>query len=164
MAADIGIVETFLIREKRLRKGDSNGSSIKAYYKKKVHDAYLSKILAELESRFSNDQRVAFKLQYFLPDNTSSLSYDSISETLLKYGKLFDDATEKSVVEPELQRWQQRVQSDPQSSSVSEVLAKFAKDPMLRLAYPTVFTALKLIATLPVTTASVERYKTNIKK
>uniref|UniRef100_A0A915JVB6 Uncharacterized protein n=1 Tax=Romanomermis culicivorax TaxID=13658 RepID=A0A915JVB6_ROMCU len=74
----------------------------------------------------------------------------------MKYGKFFNEAKEKSVVEPELRHWQGQVQNCPKGSSVSDILAMFAGDTMLRLAYPTVFMALKLLATLPVTTASVE--------
>uniref|UniRef100_A0A915JKY5 Uncharacterized protein n=1 Tax=Romanomermis culicivorax TaxID=13658 RepID=A0A915JKY5_ROMCU len=107
MADDMGITVSFPNREKRLRKDNLNDqSSVKTYYKEKVHDAYLLKILAELENRFSNDQLVAFKFQYFLPDNAASLSYDAISEALMKYEKFFNEAKEKCVLEPELRRWQ----------------------------------------------------------
>ena len=157
MAHQMGIEESLPIRETRLRKNVQNDPmAIPAYYKRKVFEEYLNKILLELEMRYSREQNATFKLQYLLPQFDQYLTYDAIKESLVKYEKFFTE-TEETVVEPELQRWKNRNGCRPESNLLSDILASFGADPTFRAFYPTVYTGLKILATLPVTTAAAER-------
>ena len=121
-----------------------------------MYFAYLNKIVSELDMRFSGKQAISFQFQFFLPCHVKSLTYESISEALSLYERFFND-TSKTAVEPELQRWKKRAEQFSSDKSILNILAKFANDKTFQSFYPTVFIALKLLATLPVTTAAVER-------
>lgn len=118
---------------------------------------YFTTIVTELELRFSSSQLSAFKLQHFLPRYIDDLKYEIIADALDRYASIFID-TSKTAVDPELKRWKNRVRTEYTcDDSISVLLTKFGTDKLLQSFYPTVYTALKILATLPVTTATAER-------
>ena len=102
-------------------------------------------------------KKATLNLQYFLPSNVELLSFDSVSPALSKY-KLFYDEIDEYVVESEIERWKITVQQhNLKEKSLSDLLKKMSADTIFQLSYPTVLKSLKLLATLPVTTATAER-------
>uniref|UniRef100_A0A914YB39 HAT C-terminal dimerisation domain-containing protein n=1 Tax=Panagrolaimus superbus TaxID=310955 RepID=A0A914YB39_9BILA len=135
-----------------IRRGRRPTLPFKLYLKEKYFDAYIKSILEELKLRFGNRQQAAFSLQSLLPSHASKLSFEKIEKAVRQYSSFL----ENEEIEDEVQTWKLYCSSlEKKPDTVTETLTLF--DKTLSLLYPNIYTLLIILATVPVSTCTVER-------
>ena len=127
-------------------------NAIDTYWKRSVSLPFYDHVLQELDDRLlgCSDR---FLAQYFIPSNLSQLSYNRITEVYEAYKD--DIPVSAAVFHTEVKRWVTRWSlEDPEHVPSSLQATLHAINPDL---YPNIFTALSVLISMPVSTASAER-------
>ena len=127
---------------------------VKEYYRDNYFNKLFSNVLQELDIRFSKHHSDIFQLQKLLPGRASSDEADRLAETfLVAYGQYVEVSEQE--LSAEIARWLRSWSSIPSSDYPKTVLD--AVDQCDSTFYPEVNKLIRILATLPVTTASAER-------
>ena len=121
----------------------------------------LDQVLTDLKSRFSQHQRQSFMLMKLLPKNVVGSSWDVVKPVVVKYAGLL--LRSEVVLKNEFLLWQQRCMSK-RASVHQPANALEALSQCLSLTFPNIHKLLKVLATLPVSTATPERVFSKVER
>lgn len=129
------------------------------FYRRTVFIPYLDDLIAALQERFLSHEENIICLQNLLPSNISEIGPFSKIETAVKFYE--DDLSGyMESIRGEWELWQLKWMSEKNKpNSAIESLALCDKK-----LYPNIYTMLKILAVLPVSTASVERSFSTLKR
>lgn len=157
-----------------MRRRSRDPDSVKEYYRTEIYIKYIQSLDKELGLRFGPRTKNAFKLQYLVPSETGFLTFQIRKFCFVVAFPLRKELIEKikpaieqyqaflpqpDTIEEELDQWHrrwQRVAPIERPSNLNDLLDKF--DYALRTIFPNIFELIVILCTLPVSTASVERY------
>lgn len=153
------IIDTDLTvpRQAKKMKNRSNveHSTTEEYYRRTIYIPFLDDFLNQLDERFIKHKDTIQSLHQLLPTKIITSTYETIKDELKMYFK--DDANE---LESEFDLWKMKWQNNEERPST--ILS--ALDECNVSLFPKIYTLLKVLATLPVTTASAERTFSSLKR
>uniref|UniRef100_A0AC34FV53 DUF4371 domain-containing protein n=1 Tax=Panagrolaimus sp. ES5 TaxID=591445 RepID=A0AC34FV53_9BILA len=130
-----------------------NQRSYKDFLKEDVFKDYINGLIKELNTRFGEKQQAAFSLQLLIPANHEKLQYENINKSVELYKYFLPDY---DTVEEEIDAWKNYCNSlDVPTNSLQTALNQF--DATTSVVFSNVLILLVILATIPVTTATVER-------
>ena len=135
-----------------------NNVTIEHHYRVDVFYSVIDRQLVELNSRFNESVTELLRLSVAL-DPRKSFNIDDICKLVMKYYPLDFTDQEKIQLKAELQHYELDVRNHPSFKKVSKLsaLCKGLHDTGKSKSYPLVDRLIRLILTLPVSTASSER-------
>jgi len=137
------------INDEILRWGDDNPTVLADYVEEKIYRPYLEALISGIKERFGERQRVAFKLQAFLPARLNELKMEEMTDVINLYESLLPNPLD---IESEVERWKMRWKRG-EAFDFREAFS----DQVLLKSYPNVLLLLQILYTLPVSTATPER-------
>ena len=158
-ALGIDLQKPRLVSRSQYRSNAASALSdtVEDYYRVNVYIPMLEEVIADLSGRFSPHHRHSFVLTSLLPCNVVQSTWADIQPAISKYGSLLDPSL--TVIKAEYTLWQQHWRDDIQSFH-SVALPANALDSLNHChakSYPNMHLLLKVLATLPVSTATPER-------
>lgn len=133
---------------------DTPSSNVAEHFLRNIYIPYLDHVIVELDGRFQDGRSTAMKLQALVASRSVDASFIDIAEAVEFYAADLPEP-EASVVSAEFRRWSTRwseTQADKRPTSALDSLV--ACDSHF---YPNICVLLRIFCTLPVSTASVER-------
>ena len=138
---------------KQANRDNTPSNSVSHYCKRVVPVPFLDYLASQIQSRFSDRNMAVLNGFYAFPDKvTSEVDWRPNFERYLE--EITDDLPEPHYLKTELDMWEDycRHEKGTPPSTLSALLPKVD-----RIAFPNVFTAFQILATIPVTTCSCER-------
>ncbi|XP_029345792.1 uncharacterized protein LOC103308300 [Acyrthosiphon pisum] len=133
-------------------------NSPEVYFRISLFIPYLDELSMSLTNRFTKHKKVLLSLQHIVPFYVINSNYSDVSDAITFYQTDFEDSYNPSIIEGEWRLWRSKWKlfcsnsSDSIPKNAIEALKKCNKDE-----FPTIYVLLKILCTIPVTTASVER-------
>ena len=124
--------------------------SVEEYWKRSTLLPFLDHLISELRTRLITPSPL-FKVQALLPQNVSESS--NLEEDIFE--SYLEDLPDKLMINSELQRWKFHWMHISEDERPANAVA--AINSVTFAHYPNIMTALKIFATLPVTSSTVER-------
>jgi len=158
----LGIESLTAPRITNRQKGRSNNPSETAeiYYKINVYYPFLDHVLSELAARFSNHHEKIGNLQILLPKFMKNKN--DVKNKLTEIHKMYlvNEKLENLICEHQLwtKKWEE-ISDDLNELNAIKTLEKCDKQ-----FFPLIYNLLKILATLPVSTASAERSFSTLKR
>uniref|UniRef100_L7LYN4 Putative 52 kDa repressor of the inhibitor of the protein n=1 Tax=Rhipicephalus pulchellus TaxID=72859 RepID=L7LYN4_RHIPC len=138
-----------------------NSSSPEEYYRRTCFIPYLDDQRSALTERFTGHRAILGSLQLVLPNHTAHRSFESLQPAAEFY--MADmEPTNLKVIKVEWEIWKQKWQATPPGE-----MPKYATQALKQCntnLFPNISTVLKILATLPVTTAAGERSISTLKR
>ena len=132
----------------------STVSPVETYYRISVINPFVDFLVTQLTDRFTSHRSNAFLLQAFVPDYCSSYSVEDLVPVFEMYGDILPGG--RSVPEAEFELWKCKSAASASTHSLKPCNAFDAYGQCPEY-YPNIKLLLKILSTLPVTTASAER-------
>lgn len=129
------------------------------YYRRSAFVPFLDYLSSELDVRFAKHSEIISSLQFFLPKLCIGISSEKLTNCVQFYHKMLPNSTSLSA---EVSLWQMKwrdVAVDKRPSSAVEAFAACNRD-----LFPIIKVMLRIIATLPVSTATAERSFSTLKR
>lgn len=126
-------------------------STPEEYYCRTVYIPFLDDLIRSLEDRFESHKATIVSLQCVLPTRCQNCEYVSIEPAVKFYGS---DVGHEDVVESEFQLWCIRWKRENCDLPITALESLVQCNKGL---FPNIYILLKLLAVLPVSTATVER-------
>lgn len=144
------------VSQRSSSRSNAPSTSVKDYYKINLFFIFLDTAISHLESRFNDDVNGALKIAFLFPERLSGLSYEIQSELLEKFE---DEMPEADNFSAEILKWKIKYSN----TSVGKLgLMECLKESYTY--YPNIHYLLSLLAVLPVSTCSVERSFSALKR
>jgi hypothetical protein len=123
------------------------------YYKRDITIPFLDHLKAQIQTRFSETNLDVLSASYALPKNV--VANPDWKTKFSKFLELYnDDLPQPRFLDTELEIWSERCEMEkgPLPTKLADVLQFVDK-----LSFPNLYTALRIFATIPVTTCTCER-------
>ncbi|KAL1415503.1 hypothetical protein MTO96_029221 [Rhipicephalus appendiculatus] len=136
-------------------------SSPEEYYRRACFIPYLDDLRSALTERFTGHRAMLGSLQLVLPNHAAHSSFESLQPAVEFYMADMEPRNLK-VIKGEWEIWKQKWQATP-----PEEMPKYATQALKQCntnLFPNISTLLKILATLPVTTAAAERSFSTLKR
>lgn len=142
------------------RRSNADPAHVKKYIKDSLYQPYVEKLDNELSYRFGARQQAAFHLQNLIPKLAATFPdrksfNEAIKPAYQQYHKFLP---QPNTIDQELEQWRFRWANMPEKdrpADLAQLLKKF--DGLLRTMHPNVYELIRILCTIPVTTASTER-------
>ena len=99
---------------------------------------YLDALIDGIRERFGERQKMAFKLQAFLPGSLDQLKMEEMADVIEMYGSLLRNPDD---LDSEVERWRMRWGSDSAAFDIDEAFS----DQVLLKSYPNVLCLLQVL-------------------
>lgn len=155
--AKIMDVELKVPRVAKNMKNRSNveHNSTEEYFRRTIYIPFLDDFLNQLDERFDNHKILIRALYQLLPSKILTANYESIKDGLTIY---FQDETIE--LQAEFNLWKMKWLKNNERPTTILTALNACND----LLFPKIYTLLKVLATLPVTTATPERTFSSLKR
>lgn len=122
------------------------------YFRVSLYQPYIDSLIQQLKLRFSNENSVAHSLLNLHPNNMNKMQHDEFKNMIVKIYDFYkiDNFFEESMLWYNV--WKNRITNQAEVKNISFI--SLLDETNL---YPAVHTALTIALTLPVTTCSIER-------
>ena len=128
-------------------------SDTEAYYRANVFAPAIDNVTSDLDARFGRHQRLSFALSRLVPNRVVSIEWEEVKPAWEKYQGLVKSSERQT--DAEFTIWKARWSRTPPSERpVTAIRALAACD---KTVFPAVSAMLRILATLPVSTAESER-------
>jgi len=128
-------------------------SDTEAYYRANVFAPAIDNVTSDLDARFGRHQRLSFALSRLVPNRVVSMEWEEVKPAWEKYQGLVKSSERQT--DAEFTIWKARWSRTPPSERpVTAIRALAACD---KTVFPAVSAMLRILATLPVSTAESER-------
>lgn len=149
----------FSQRAKHRGNAGEENQSASEYYRLNVLLPLVDGILADTKLRFGHHQKKAMHLTLLLPSKVQNTSWTELGPVMEKFGEFLDA---ESVVQGEFLMWKQKWAGNEKANQYSTGIS--AVNQCSKIVYPNVHSLLKILCTLPVTTAEPERVFSKLEK
>ena len=138
---------------KQANRENVPAESVSQYYERIVTLPFLDHLITQIQTRFSNRNLTALNGFYAFPSKVVSAA-DWKEKLMIFLERFVSDLPEPRYLSTELRMWEDhcyRLEGKP-AESVSDLLPTID-----RVSFPNIYTAMQILATLPVTTCTCER-------
>jgi hypothetical protein len=142
------------------RSNAAADQSPEVYYRVNVFIPMLDEVICDLEARFSKHHEQSFTLSRLIPSEVLSTTWEEVLPVVNKYSGLLTATV--STVKGEYIVWQQHWRSEQHCEIPTNALDALNKCP--RVTMPNIHLLLKVLATLPVSTATPERIFSKVER
>lgn len=142
-------------------RANFSSTSTEEYYRRATFIPYMDDLRASLERRFASHRSVLSSLQFVLPKHASKGNFESVQPAFQFYIQDMQTA-HIPALRGEWEMWKKKWEA-----TAAEEMPRYATDALQKCdgsLFPNVYTLLKLLATLPVTTATAERSFSTLKR
>ena len=138
---------------RQLNRANYDTNDPETFYRQAMYLPYVDGLLQELRSRFNDHFEVAARIHMLVPSKAVSTYPSDLQETVefykndIHYDAVFDEFARWKI------KWEQVQESERPENAIDAVAAIESQKEF----YPSIYNLLKILATIPVTTASAER-------
>lgn len=137
------------LNKRQVHRSNIPHTSTEEYYRRSIFIPFLDDFISQLEERFINHRSTISGLQQLLPIYVNTIEFDDIKESV----KFYLDEYEVRSCEGEFLIWQNKCKKlDVKPRNVLDTLLICSED-----FFPNINSLLKILATLPISTATTER-------
>jgi len=152
-------IKTPRITKRQTQRDNHPSNSTSEYYRHSLTIPLLDHVSGDLSTRFSDNSLVSYAGLYLIPSKIVSLnnqsSQESLTEHLLPFFRFYEeDFPSVHLIEPEILLWERYWLTNKEicPSNVSNTLKAINFD-----GFPNIKVALRILATLPITSCECER-------
>lgn len=139
---------------RQLNRCNVPAKNAKEYYKRSVFLPFIDTCVAQMTERFKNHASGAYHLSKLLPSFCNQNDFSDVRASVERYEQFIPGGLLAAKIE--FARWQQYWQRQPTADQSCDVLDALRCAKKLGT-YPIMCVLLRILATLPVTTATAER-------
>lgn len=154
------IIPRILGTQKHRANYTANNGDCCTYYRVSIFYPYLDDLVSSLNERFNSNSKLITSLSYLLPSKIKNSTFNDVQMALEFYNDDLNMDSCKSTLKGEFELWQMKWKTETVIPTNSlDTLLNCSKD-----IFPNIFTMLNIFSILPVTTASVERSFSTLKR
>jgi hAT family C-terminal dimerisation region len=153
----VTLVPPRVVKRSQYRSNVGNCQNAADYYRVNVYVPLLDTVVSDIKNRFSAHQRQSFALAGLIPSQLKD--WDSVKAAVEKYADSLDSV---SLVEGEYHGWSQYWSTASDKMKHSTAISALNVCPAMF--YPNINSLLRILATLPSTTAEPERVFSKVTK
>ena len=144
---------------KQIHRSNQPHESISDFYFKSITKELLNHLSTQIKSRFDSSL-IAYQGLAIIPSNLVSLHYKNADwkESFQSFLSFYhDDFPNLKVIEGEMDSWQDFWMNSDRSVLPNSILKTFENTKSIIHCYPTIYIAMQILATLPITSCECER-------
>ncbi len=150
-----------LCREQRNRQNTS-ATNAEDYFRRNVFIPYLDDMISSMNERFLTHEEKITSLQYILPSLIVERSFRDVEQAFDFYKEDIPNFCSIDRIKGEWELWQMKWEKTDIKDRPQDALEALAN--CEKAFYPSIFVLLKILAVLPVSTATVERTFSTLRK